>query len=243
MTILYEVAGGVATVTFNRPEKRNAIDWPMIQAWEQAWDEVSRDDAVRCVIVTGAGQAYCAGDDLKQAWSGERFDALMQRFAERPEEPEFMLQFDNTKPVIGAINGSCFGGAFELSLWFDILLASEQAVFAANFVEFGLCGGATTFWRLPRLIGQSNAARLLLAGERIDAQEALRIGLVSAVLPPDDLMPEARRIAERIASFDPAAVKRNRDGLRRGLGATLDHQRETIAYANTVLSELFAGRG
>jgi enoyl-CoA hydratase/carnithine racemase len=241
--VRYNVDAGVATITFNRPEKLNAINWPMIQDLDAAWARAQADDDVRCVIVTGAGKAYCAGDDIKEAWSGDAFDALMQRFADRPDEPEFPLQFDFDKPVIAAINGYCFAGALELSLWFDILLASEDAVFAANFVEHGLMGGATTFWRLPRLVGHSSAALLLVAGERIDAQEALRMGLVSRVLPRSELLSEARRIAARIASFDAGAVRRTRQGLRIAMGATVEGQRDTITYANRTLADLFAGRG
>lgn len=241
--IKYDVSDGVATITFNRPDKLNAMHWPMIRELGAAWAEAIADDDARCVLVCGEGKAYCVGDDIKQAWSGEHFDALMLRFVERPEERESTVQFELRKPVVGAIHGYCLGGAMELSLWFDILIAADDAQFGANFVEFGLTGGATTFWRLPRLVGHSSAGLLLLAGERIGAEEALRMGLVSRVVRRQQLLPEARRLAKRIASFDAETVRKTKRARQVATGATLEGQQDLIAYANRMLAEVFAGRG
>jgi enoyl-CoA hydratase/carnithine racemase len=238
--VRYEVDKRVATITLNRPEKLNAINPGMGEALRRAWKTAADDDDVRCVLLTGEGKAFCVGDDIYEAWSGERFEAIMKQFREEPEKHELAFQLDYPKPVVAAINGYCFGGALEIVLWADVLIASEQASFAANFVQFGLVGGATTFWRMPRLIGASSAALMLLAGERIEAEEAARMGLVSRVVPHGELLPSARRIAETIASHSPLAIRLSRDILRTSIGATAEGQRDVTVAANTALATVFA---
>jgi E-phenylitaconyl-CoA hydratase len=129
----------------------------------------------------------------------------------------------------------------ELALWADILIASETAVFAANFIEHGLTGGAVTYWRLPRLAGPSNAALLLLAAERIDAAAALAIGLVSRVVPPERLREEASQLAQKIASYSPRAAASIKAGLRLSVGGRQQDQRGVIEHANAALAEIFDG--
>ena len=242
--VLYEVDGAIATITLNRPDKYNAINWEMVDGLDEAFDAAAADDAVKAVILAANGKHFCVGDDLEQAWTGEKFEALMKRFKERPEEPEFMRQFEFPKPVIVAINGYCFAGALELILWCDILLCSEDAQFATQFVQYGLTAGAVTFYRLPRLIGHVNASYMLLTAERVPAETAQQWGLVTRVVPRDSLLEEARTIAAKIASHPSAeAIRNTREGLRRSLGATLDGQRDITIFSNQLLASLFDRMG
>ncbi len=238
--VLYEVDGAVATITLNRPDKLNAINWEMVDGLDEAFNTAAADDAVKAVILAANGKAFCVGDDLEQAWTGEKFEALMKRFKERPDEPEFMRQFEFPKAVIVAINGYCFAGALELILWCDILLCSDDAQFATQFVQYGLTAGAVTFYRLPRLIGHVNASYMLLTGERVPAATAQQWGLVTRVVPRDQLLDEARGIATKIASHpSPEAIQNTREGLRRSIRATPEGQKDITIFSNRLLSSLF----
>ena len=242
--VLYEVDGPVATITLNRPDKYNAINWEMVDGLDAAFEAAAADDAVRAVVLAANGKHFCVGDDLEQAWTGEKFEALMKRFKEHPEEPEFMRQFEFPKPVIVAINGYCFAGALELILWCDVLLCSDDAQFATQFVQYGLTAGAVTFYRLPRLIGHVNASYMLLTGERVPAATAQQWGLVTQVVPRDQLLESARAIATRIASHPSAeAIQNTREGLRRSLRATLEGQKDITIFSNQLLASLFDRMG
>ena len=241
--IAYEVDGSVATITLNRPDKLNAINWDMVEGLDEAFERAAADDDVKAVVLTGAGKAFCVGDDLQQAWSGDRFQELMKRFKEHPEEPEFDRQFVFPKPVVVAINGYCFAGALELILWCDVLIASDDAQFATQFVQYGLTAGAVTFYRLPRLIGHVNASYMLLTGERVPAETARQWGLVTKVVPQDELAAEARRIAEVIAGHPEVAIRNTREGIRVGLRATREGQRDITVFSNQLLAQLFENIG
>ncbi|MEX2392904.1 MAG: enoyl-CoA hydratase/isomerase family protein [Actinomycetota bacterium] len=241
--ITYEVEGPVATITLRREDKLNAINWEMVDGLDEAFNRAQTDDDVKAVVLTGAGKAFSVGDDLQQAWSGEKFQALMQRFKEHPDEPEFMRQFEFTKPVVVAINGYCFAGALELILWCDILIAADDAQFATQFVQYGLTAGAVTFYRLPRLVGHSNASYMLLTGERVGAEDALRMGLVTKVVGREGLLDEAKRIANTIAAFPEEAVRNTREGVRISLRSTLEGQRDITVFSNQLLAALFERMG
>jgi len=202
--LLLEKKDGIATITLNVPDKLNALTIGMRKSLPLAADEIARDDEVRVVIVTGAGRGFCSGADLSGAGTEpsryQRLEVLGTSFA---AEVFFRLE----KPVIAAINGTCAGGGFALALSMDIRIASEAARFSAIFVRRGLvpdCGIA--YW-LPRAVGTSKAMELMLTGDMIDAAEALRLGIVSQVVPPDDLMKVARDLAARIAQQPPLPVE------------------------------------
>jgi enoyl-CoA hydratase/carnithine racemase len=240
--IRYEVEDQVATIVLNRPEKLNAVNWEMVTLLGEAWDNAANDDDVHCVVLTGEGRAFSVGDDINQAWTGEQMDQLMKRFRDTPEEPESRIPYEFAKPIIAAINGYCFGGAIELALWADIVIASDTAVFAANFVEHGLTAGPVTYSRLPRLVGPSSAALMLLTGAKIDAATAERMGLVSQVVAPDALRATAQAVARTIASFSPTAVASLKQGLRIAGAARLDDQAELVSHSNLAHAAIFGAR-
>jgi enoyl-CoA hydratase/carnithine racemase len=210
-TLLYDVRDHVATITLNRPERRNALNPRAYAEIEAAFRAASNYNSVRCVIVTGADPSFCSGEDVKEMMTGEARPAERARPAPRPT-PAAMAALECEKPVIAAVNGSAVGWGMELALYADIRLASENAKFAELFVKRGLVADVGGFYRLPALVGPAKAAELLFTGETIDAREALRIGLVSEVLPHADLMTRANALAASIAANPPLAAMK--EGLR-----------------------------
>lgn len=202
--VLVEHEEQIAIVTINRPEKYNALNDETIAEIGAAFDELEHDSKIRVVVLTGAGEkAFVAGADIKEL---STLNAL-QGVAKSERGQVLMFKIANmSKPVIVAINGFALGGGCELAMAGDIRIASEKAKLGQPEIDLGLIPGYGGTQRLPRLVGKGKALELLLTGGMIDAQEALRIGLVDKVVPPDQLMDEARRLASAIASKAPIAV-------------------------------------
>ncbi|MGE5816801.1 MAG: enoyl-CoA hydratase-related protein [Deltaproteobacteria bacterium] len=196
-TITYEKENGVATVTLNRPQALNAFVPQMNKEVLEALKDGERDGAVRCFVVTGAGRAFCAGQDLK----GRTPDQKGSLGASLREKYNPMIrQIRQTeKIVIAAVNGVAAGAGCNLALACDLRVASEEAKFVQSFVRVGLAPDSGGSFLLPRLVGLSKAMELLLLGESIDAHEAQRIGLVARVLKPEVFASSTKEIAERIA--------------------------------------------
>jgi enoyl-CoA hydratase/carnithine racemase len=224
--ILYSVDGAVATITLHRPDKMNAFTNRMLKEIISAFDESDADDAVRAVIVTGSGKAFCAGADL--SGGGETFakggsDVAAKSGVIRDGGGLVALRiFESKKPVIGAINGAAVGVGVTMTLPMDIRLASTAAKFGFVFAKRGIVPEAASSWFLPRLVGISQAAEWCYTGRIVGAHDALAGRLVRSVHEPDDLLPAARAIAEEIASGTaPVSVALTRQMLWRMLGA--DH--------------------
>ena len=196
--LLQERDGAILTITLNMPEKRNPIsDVAVVDALCAAFDEADRDISVRCVILTGAGTAFSAGGDLKQM----RPDSGGLRSSNPVETrrnykygiQRLPLMFQALEvPVVAAVNGQAIGAGLDLATMCDIRVASESARFAESFVKLGIIPGDGGAWLLPRIVGFSRATELALTGETIDAAEALKIGLVSHVVPDADLLAKAK---------------------------------------------------
>lgn len=206
--ILYHVDGAVATITLHRPERLNAFTERMNGEVIDALDRAEADDAVRAVIFTGSGRAYCAGADL--AAGGETFAAAGERFA-MPANADgggvlTLRLFRSTKPLIAAINGAAVGIGVTSTLPMDFRLASSQARFGFVFTRRGIVPEAASSWFLPRLVGIDRALDWALTGRVFDAQEALRAGLVSSVHEPAELLGAARAVAEEIAANTSAVA-------------------------------------
>lgn len=205
MPIVKTVQDGVAIVTLNRPEAMNSIDPESNEQLLAIWDQVSSDEEIRVVVLTGAGErAFCTGADLKKTMPPAD-SAARQVFRAGTRHSNFgTLQTD--KPVIAAINGYALGGGLELALLADIRICSENAQFGLPEVRVGSIPGAGGTQRLIRAVGQSDAMWMLLTGERIDANEALRIGLVSKVVPLAALQETAVNLARAMAANAPLAM-------------------------------------
>ena len=210
--VTYEVSERVAAIGLNRPEKLNAMTDAMYAAIGAAVREAEGDPEVRCIVISGSGRAFTSGHDLGEFAGHSEW---------RPWRPE---RFDNglecAKPVIGAVQGYCLAGGLELALFCDIRIADETAQFGCPEVRWGILHGYGAL-RLPGLIGGSDAMRLLLTGEFIDAAEALRIGLVSEVVAPERLASRARELAAAIAANGPAAIRMTKELAQRGRDASL----------------------
>ena len=192
--------GGIVTLTLNRPEKRNAISTRAeCEEVEAACRSLSRDDSVRCVIVTGAGSAFCAGGDLK----GMRDKTGITGGGTGADIP-----------TIAAVNGPAIGAGLDLALMCDIRVASEKALFAESFVKVGIVPGDGGAYLLPKVVGMSKALELSLTGETIGPAEALACGMVSKVVAPEALLDAARVIANKIAANPPQAVRLTKRLLR-----------------------------
>jgi len=210
--ILLEVADGVALVTLNRPERLNAYTSTMGRELAEAFAACDADDAVRAIVVTGAGRGFCAGADL--ARGGETFDrrASAEERGVPPDRPwqkpaRAIAPWDVRKPIIAAINGAAVGVGATLPLQWDIRLAGESAKIGFAFVRRGVVPEALSTWILPRLIGMARAGEVLLTGRLLTAHEALALGIVSRVVPDAELLPVARALAAEIArETAPVAV-------------------------------------
>jgi enoyl-CoA hydratase/carnithine racemase len=240
--VLYETDGHVATVWFNRPDKRNAATFDMAEQLAEALHAAERDASIRAVVISGKGRAFCAGDDIEAAWGDPRMPETMRQLGDvrPPMTPEVSLLLDFPKPLIAAVNGAAVGSGMDFALLCDIRLASEHAKFGQLYVKMGLMCDVTGLWLLPQLVGPSTAAELLFTGELIGAEEAQRIGLVSRVLPADELMPAATELAHRIASNPPLAIRHIKEGLRRAPGRTRAELDELGAFVGNGLARLFS---
>ena len=232
--LLYEQDGAVVTLTLNNPESLNAMtDHDMCAAIVAACERLNHDLSVRCAILTGAGKAFSSGGNLKhmkekrETFSGDALTVKdgyrrgIQRVAKALWECEV--------PLIAAVNGPAYGAGCDTTCLCDIRIASSRAVFAENFVRVGLISGDGGGWLLPRQVGLSRAAEMTFTAEPVDAQTALAWGLVSSVVEPDELLPEARRLADRIAKNPPRQLRLAKRLLREGLNTRLDSLLELAA--------------
>jgi E-phenylitaconyl-CoA hydratase len=223
MSIKITVENRIATIVLDRPESMNAFDMPMRLEMHAAWDRLRRDDDIWVAIITGAGEkSFCTGSDLKNSLPSEK-SFVSQQFGSEPI-PTFLGDLHLVdKPIIAAINGYAVGGGLELALACDIRLCSQNAVFALSEVKIGSIPGGGGTQRLPRAIGLSDAMLMMLTGDKFDADEALRMGLVSKVLPREALMEEAHAIATRIAANAPLAVRAVKRLVCQGMDLPLPH--------------------
>lgn len=219
-----EIDGPVATITIDRPEALNALTVPVKVALREALESLAVDRAVRAVILTGAGRAFCAGQDLAER--DQPNAAPLEVEVRERYNPIIRALRSMGQPVIAAVNGVAAGAGASLAFACDLRIAAEEARFVLAFGRIGLVPDSGATWFLPRLVGPAKAAELALVGDPIDAAEALRIGLVSRVVPGDQLAAEARALAERLAAGAPLALSLTKGALERALTIDLDEALE-----------------
>ena len=216
MAIRYDKDGMIATITINRPEAMNAMDRETSHELAEAFRDFDQDDQLRVAILTGAGdRAFSAGADLKKMY-GRAEDGNIREIWDHERQWRLGQRLQVWKPVIAAINGYCLAGGLELAMGCDIRIASDTASFGCPEVRWGILHGYGAL-RLPKTIPLSAAMELLLTGERISAQDAYRLGIVSRVVAPAELMPPARQLAEKICANGPLAVRITKELAWRGL--------------------------
>ncbi len=228
--VLFGKEDGIGTITLNRPEAMNALGGGMRQEILAALETAVSDAEVKVIVFTGAGKAFCAGGDVKEFVSGQTRGEATLSLDQRPTRDKVVLLIQSTgKPVIASVNGVAAGGGCNLALACDMRIASDRARFGETFVRRGIhpdWGGA---WFLPRLVGYAKAAELIFSGEVIDAQEALRIGLVNKVVPHDELPKATREFALKFMKSAPIPVALAKKGLqnysRIELAQALDYER------------------
>jgi enoyl-CoA hydratase/carnithine racemase len=225
--LTYDVAGNVATITLNRPERLNAISGGMLASFSEAFREADHDRGVRAIILTGAGKGFCSGLDLKEQGANATSDSingagggLPAKFDLANSPPMVLHQTD--KPVICALNGAAAGYGMDLALGCDIRIASDQGKLAAVFTKRGVLPESGGTWLLPRLVGWSKAAEIAFTGRTLGAQECLELGLVSKVVPHESLMDEANALAAEIAANAPLAVQATKRMMRLSLEETFE---------------------
>ena len=216
-SLLVERQGALLVVTMNRPERRNALTPDMLVRFADAWQLADEEDAIRAVILTGAGGvAYCAGGDLNDGWMSGEVTEEAARIQERLKEDPgitgrgLLLTSQCSKPIISVVNGQCMGGGCEMLQSTDIRIAEAHATFGVPEVKRGLIAGDGSTMRLKRQIPYAVAMDMLLTGRVLDAEEALRWGLVSHIVPSGEGMAKAREIAAVICANGPLAVRNSK---------------------------------
>jgi 2-(1,2-epoxy-1,2-dihydrophenyl)acetyl-CoA isomerase len=227
-TVRYEVAEAIATITLDRPAALNALTIALKEDLLAALRAVDRDRAVRAVLLTGEGRAFCAGQDLK-----ERLEPGVAPLAVEIRErynPIIRAMRALDQPIVGAINGVAAGAGAALALACDLRLASDLATFRLAFGRIGLVPDSGVTWFLPRLVGAARAAELALLDEPLSAADAERIGLVARVVPADSLAAEARAVAARLAALAPKALALTKHALERSWSVSLEAALDDEAY-------------
>jgi 2-(1,2-epoxy-1,2-dihydrophenyl)acetyl-CoA isomerase len=224
--------GHLALLTLNRPDTRNALSGEeMFAAFEQLFAEMNADLSIRAAVLTGAGSAFCSGGNVAEmrdrtgmfGGSPAQIAANYRAGIQRIPRAFQTLQV----PIIAAVNGAAIGAGNDLACMCDIRIAADTARFAESFVKVGIVPGDGGCWLLPRVVGWSKAAELALTGDTIDAAEALRIGLVSQVVPAGQLLEAAMALGQRIAANPPQVLRWTKQLLQEGRNSTLDQALES----------------
>lgn len=234
-TILLERSNGIATLTLNRPEARNALDLAMREELEAALKELVADEAVRVLVLTGAGGHFCAGGDVKTM--ARRHTATEGRARVEAMNRVILELVDFRAPTVAQVDGFAVGAGCNLALACDVIVASDRARFGEVFAKIGLVpdGGGSYF--LPRLVGLAKAKELVFTAEVFDAAEALRIGLVNRVVPAGELTTAVRELAQRIAAGPPKTLALAKRLLNRSASQDLAGALELEAFSQAIAIE------
>ena len=227
-TLRYEVSDAIATITLDRPEALNALTIPMKTELLTAFKAIARDRAVRAVVLTGAGRAFCAGQDLKERLQPDAAPLAVE--VRERYNPIIAAMRGLGQPIVGAINGVAAGAGASLAFACDIRVAAEGASFVLAFGRIGLVPDSGATWFLPRLVGPAKAAELALLGESLRAVDAERFGLVARVVAADALAETAHEIAARLAGLAPLALAQTKRALDRSWSVDLEAALEDEAY-------------
>ncbi len=235
--IIYDKDEGVATITLNRPERMNAFTPQMLDEWHQALLDAHLDPQVRVIVLTGSGRGFCTGMDVQATAAGQPLWDPQLTLAERRNflrdsvhrVPRLVAQL--SKPYIAAVNGPAVGAGMDMASMADLRIASENARFGMGYVRMGLIPGDGGCYYLPRIVGLAKALELIWTGDVFNAQEALRIGYVSAVVPHQELLPYTGEFARRLARGPAVAIQLAKRLVYRGLQTSLDEALEAAEQA------------
>lgn len=232
----YELADSVATVTLNRPKVLNAMDRDMFNDLNSVFDRIAADQNVRAVLITGEGRGFCSGADLKAMGSESSvmepgaFKSYMRIINDSILK---MIRLD--KPIVAAVNGPAAGAGANVALASDIIFMAKDAFLSQIFVKRGLVPDFGGLYLLPRYVGMSKAKELLFTGDRVDGEEAVRLGIANRSLPLEDLLPEATKFAKQLASGPTVAIGLAKQGVHRGLESGIDAVLEFESLAQAIV--------
>jgi enoyl-CoA hydratase len=218
--IRYELTGGIATITLNRPNVHNAMNEKMREELTACFGELAQSADARVIVVTGAGErAFSAGADIREFVAPQ----VPVKFRDSRRRVDFRAAMDRCgQPIIAAINGFALGGGLELALACDIRIAGDSSLLGLTEVNLAIIPGGGGTQRLPRLVGRGKALEMILTGARIDAREALRIGLVERVVPAAEVQSSAQELARELAERAPIAMRYAKEAVVKGLGMSLE---------------------
>jgi enoyl-CoA hydratase/carnithine racemase len=235
--VLYQVNRHIGVITLNRPDAKNAFSSEMITLWRQFVEEAKADHNVRVIIVTGKGDIFCSGGDIREMAEGRLRSWDMKKFLwEGLHRIIFALE-DLDKPILAAINGAAMGAGLDMAIMCDLRVCSDRAKLSESYILMGLVAGDGGAYFLPRLIGIGKALELLWTGDVLSPQEALEIGLVNRVVPHDRLMEETMILAEKIASKPPLAIRMMKRAVYQAQSSTLRSHLDYISSQLALLSE------
>ncbi len=227
--VLYQVNDGIALLTLNRPNRRNSFTLSMIHRWADLLIEANADDAVRVIVVTGAGGAFCAGIDLDVLETIELTAKARREFLTNEVHRVARAVEASDKPIIAAVAGPAVGAGMDMALMCDIRIAAQSAKFAESYVNLGLVPGDGGGYYLPRLVGTAKALELLLTGDTLTGQQAADLGIANHVVPDDSLMDATMKLAATIAAKPPIAVKLIRHTVYESQGTDLATALDLVA--------------
>jgi enoyl-CoA hydratase len=231
--IIVETHGAVGLVTLNRPEALNALSSPLQAELTAALDDFEADDAIGAIVITGSKKAFAAGADIKEMQSKTYASVQAEDFITAGWERVTRCR----KPVIAAVAGFALGGGCEMAMMCDFILAADNAKFGQPEIKLGIIAGAGGTQRLTRFVGKSKSMEMHLTGRMMDAEEAERSGLVSRIIPVDDLLDEALKVAAEIAALSRPSVMMAKESVNRAYESTL---REGVLFERRVFQSLFA---
>src|SRR4051812_8126416 len=225
-TLLYQQDGPVVVLTYNRPEARNAVSVQMNEELHHAWQRFRDDDDAFVLVITGAGDAFCAGWDLEDVsgWPQPEWDEFRRDLHNLPGACGYTRRVDVFKPVIAAVNGWAVAAGLETALLADIRIAAANAVFGALERRWNIVAGDGMTVRLPLAVGFGKAMELIITGREVDAEEALRIGLANEVVPEGKALQRAVELAHQIAALPQGAIRTDKETMLRNVGHTLEEQ-------------------
>jgi len=234
--VLINISERIALLTLNRPDNRNSMDGEMMPAFKDAIQQIKDNDDLRCLIITGSGNSFCAGADFKQGLSGDKNQLPNETFMEFYQP--FLDLGEITIPVIGALNGHAIGGGLGLALMCDIRIANKSAKYGANFVRLGIHSGMAISYLVPRLVGLPMANELLFTGRLITGEKSCDIGLVNYAENADEVLDKAWELAREIAACAPVAVKMMKRSIYRGLSWNPSQAAELEAHCQSRTFEM-----
>ena len=235
--VLYEVKDHVAIITLNRPKAKNAFSIEMITLWNEYLKSARNDNNVRVIIVTGKGDTFCSGGDIQEMAEGKLQSWDMKKFLWEGVHRIVLSLEDLDKPVISAINGAAMGAGMDMAIMCDIRICSDRARLAESYINIGAVPGDGGAYFLPRLAGISKALELLLTGDVINPEEALKLGIVNRVVPHDHLMDEAINLAKKIAEKPPLAVRMTKRAVYQAQTSSLRSHLDYISSQLALLTE------